>query len=864
LECPAQTSQWLLAPNGDLCLTVTIFVFGIVVLPDQGRDVLSAQKILVIDDKSESVELLTEYLLRPNNYEPLVAYDGEQGLRIALEQQPDLIILDQKMPKKSGLEVLRELRERMIDTPVILMTAFGTESTIIEALRLGACDYITKPFDIDQMLGAIQRGLNSRRSQNRRAQAWEELDGWVKRLGSLHDTSSDKVLNLIVESAVHITQAEEGYLLLLDETGNELYLRAEKNLEDQVARTLRVRVDDSLAGHVLRTGKPVIFNPVEDQQRFRIKTDYLVRSLIIVPLRIAGRMIGVLGVANKQRSEFFTLDDVRLVTSLADYAAIAIENARQFDYVRNALTQRARELNAVYVLNRAFNSTPNADHIINLVLDQLLVAVNAEAGLIGLLDDGNTHWTSRGYLTEFLRQTPFVQWSQGVIARVLRTGQPALLPDVSIETEWPGIPRQTRSVLVVPIIKQSKSIGLICLHSPRTYAFDENNLSFVDSLADYVLVVLENARLWNDVVEGQRKIEAVLDSMADGVFTVDTQMHIQSWNDAAERITGWSEDQVLGRLYKDVLAQPDEMCESTVSSFDAVLQSGFTSISGLEHTVRHRDGHPVIVAISIAPLIDHTGRVTGAVSVFRDISAERKLERSKNEFISMVSHQLRSPLTNIMTSAELLADPQLENNLKSELVQEIQSQCAILSKFVQNIIDIVELESGRGSLKAQPVPLDEVVREQVATFRQAHPMREFRLKLPASLPAVRGDRNKIEVVLHNLIDNAVKYSPSNRPVFVQVGEKTDCVEIRVIDHGQGIAPAQVEQLFEPFIRGDGSDAQRVYGAGLGLYIAKKFVELHGGAITVQSSLGQGSCFSFTLPRWDLFCEPYYSPTPFGE
>ncbi|MBN1936913.1 MAG: GAF domain-containing protein [Anaerolineae bacterium] len=815
---------------------------------------MAGEKILVIDDKAESVELLAEYLLRPNHYVPLIARDGEHGLQMVRDQHPDLIVLDQKMPKKSGLEVLRELREQMIDTPVILMTAFGTESVIIEALRLGACDYITKPFSIDQMLKAIQKGLGNKRTQRNRDHAWDDLQTWVKRLGSLHGTSSDKVLNLIVESAVQVTQAEEGYLLLLDDASNELYLRAEKNLDDQVARTLRVRVDDSMAGHVLQTGKPVLSNPLEDQQQFRVKTGYLVHSMINVPLRTNDHIIGVLGLANKLRSEFFTLADVELASSLADYAAIAIENAQLFDQIRDTLDRRMRELNAIHDLNREFNSTPGVDRVVGLVLDHLVRTVDAEAGMIGLFNNDDARWVSRGYLTEFIRQTPASQWGKGVIERAIKTKQPVLLPDVSTNAGWPGIPARTASALIVPIVRQKKTVGLICLHSSQPYAFDNNSLRFASSLADYVLVALENAQLWNDVVEGQRKIETVLNSMADGVFTIDCQTRIQSWNRAAERITGWSEDEVLGRYCNDILCDQDRssLCEPNKGCplLTALQSDKATLISGVEHIIRHRDGRQVIVALSVAPLADHTGQVSGAVSVFRDISSERMLERSKGEFISMVSHQLRSPLTIIMASAELLADPGLDDELKAGMVEEVQAKCDLLAKFVQNIIDIVELESGKGSVKNQPVPLDEVLQGQLAVFEMAHPERRLVLKLPDQLAPVRGDRIKIATVLDKLLDNAVKYSAQNTPIVVQVSIAPQNATIRVIDQGVGISPEQQEHLFTRFYRGDGSDTQQVYGAGLGLYTAKKFVELQGGEISVQSQLGQGSCFSFTLPWWD--------------
>ncbi len=808
------------------------------------------EKILVVDDKPASVELLAEYLLRPNEYVPLVASDGVQGLQVAIAEQPDLIIVDHRMPKMSGVEMLRELRKRSLDVPVILMTAFGAESVIIEALRLGACDYIAKPFELDEMLSAIERGLEDSSVHRKRNRAWEEFQDRIKRLGSLHGMSAEKVLSLVVDSAVQVTGAEEAYLLLVDESTNELYLRAEKNLGDDVVQGLRMRVQDSIAGHVVRTGQPVLFNPLDANQRFRVKTGYFVNSMINVPLKVDGHVIGVLGVANRLSKEAFARIDVKIVSSLADYASVGIENARLFGQVRLALDRRMKELSAVQILNHEFLRSPGVDRVSHLALLQVVEATGAQAGAIGLNQDDKLTWVVCGYLKA---HESTLAWDQGVIGRVVETGKPALIDNVVDDPDWRGAPAETRSVLVVPVLRGGVVMGVICLHSAQHCAFVPGQLQFVVGVAEYILVVLENARLWNTIAKEQRKIEMILSSMADGVYTVDRDLRIQSWNRAAERITGWSQEQVTGKTCAEVLRTVDasgaSCCERTCLLRGVMIGGSRPVADRTDFTIIHKNGHPVAISCSVAPLLDHAGDVVGGVSVFRDISSMRMLERTKREFISMVSHQLRSPLTSIMASAELLAEPDLSPDLQTEMVQLVQSQCEVLSGFVSDIISVAEVESGTGSLKKQPVPLEMVIFQVIGSFQTSYPDRAFVTRIPQGLGPVSGDAKKLATVLENLVDNAIKYSSEASPITIQVRDTPEQAVVQVIDQGIGIPVEQLDNLFTQFHRGDGSNTQRVYGTGLGLYVAKKFIDMQGGRIWVQSQVGQGSCFSFALPWW---------------
>ncbi|HSR47503.1 MAG TPA: ATP-binding protein [Anaerolineales bacterium] len=334
--------------------------------------------ILIADDNRDIREFLEQAVLIPAGYRVRAVGDGLSAVALTRELLPDLVITDLQMPGMQGLDVIRRIRQDRNGPPVILMTSEGSEQVAIEALRAGAVDYLAKPFEAEQLLAAVGRALAEGRRW--RAVRQEQADAEVsaatleRRLQELEALSLigrtvtavldlDEVLTTVVDAAVRLTGAEEGSLLLLDPASGELYMRASKNFDEEFARTFRLHVKDSLAGQVLATGEPVILDQASPQ---KIKTAYLVHSLLYVPLQVRGRTIGVLGVDNRKAGRSLTAQDRTIMLAMADYAAIAIENAQLYQAseaerrkIETVLTQTESGVlvldpeNRIVLLNRA-------------------------------------------------------------------------------------------------------------------------------------------------------------------------------------------------------------------------------------------------------------------------------------------------------------------------------------------------------------------------------------------------------------------------------------------------------------------------------------------------------------------------------
>jgi PAS domain S-box-containing protein len=305
--------------------------------PKMGRE-----RILLIDNSPQFRSVMGHQVLGGQGYEVLIAKSGSEGLALARDLQPDLIIAGYDLQEMNGLEIVAALKEAGLNIPIILTTAEGSEVLAVRAMRAGVRDYLIKPVTAEAMVDAVQRVLQqhwknqikerlpahllqANRKLERRLRELSTLVHLGKSVTSMRDL--EQVLNQVVEAAVQVTGAEESSLLLVDKSTGQLYMSAAWNIDSKTVHTLRLKVEDSLAGTVVKTGEPII---VSGEDLIKIKTAYLVKCLVYVPLRSHNQVIGVLSVDNRTKPHEFDQHEVQVLSLLADFAAIAIENARLY------------------------------------------------------------------------------------------------------------------------------------------------------------------------------------------------------------------------------------------------------------------------------------------------------------------------------------------------------------------------------------------------------------------------------------------------------------------------------------------------------------------------------------------------------
>jgi signal transduction histidine kinase len=371
-----------------------------------------------------------------------------------------------------------------------------------------------------------------------------------------------------------------------------------------------------------------------------------------------------------------------------------------------------------------------------------------------------------------------------------------------------------------------------------------------------VATSIDNARLYHSVDEQARHLaellrvreqeatqrQAILESIADGVVVASEAEEVVLANAAAERILGMPREKLIGQAIRRLYAA---LLRSTRSkgSDAPVFQWGDRQVMG-----------------SMAPVRMPDGTLLGYVAVFRDVSRERQAERAKSSFIATVSHELRTPLTSIKGYVELMAagavgaiSPQ-----QAKFLEIVEHNTERLVSLVNNLIAVSEMERGSITVQARPVDIKGVVEDALRGCQPQADEKQLSLvsSVPPGLAPARGDPQHIRQILDNLLDNALHYTPCQGRVTVWAAEaslESDGAEpqayvvVSVRDTGVGIAAEDQEKIFERFYRAENALSVEAGGTGMGLAIARSLVEAHGGRIWVESQVGVGSTFSFTIP-----------------
>lgn len=346
---------------------------------------------------------------------------------------------------------------------------------------------------------------------------------------------------------------------------------------------------------------------------------------------------------------------------------------------------------------------------------------------------------------------------------------------------------------------------------------------------------------------------ALLDGAADGIAVVDKDLRLLRFNTAMRDLTGWSPGRVLGGLAPVVLqftSTDGAKLEGDTYPLAAVLAEGKPRPAA-ELMLGQADGEQRWVSGTFSPILDPaTAQPILALAIIRDISAQKEIEQMQRDFVWVVSHELRAPLTAIRGFAKTLVvkDQELSPQSRREFLATVNEQAERLARLVDDLLQVSRIESKRVRVEWTEVPLERLVSELIVQFHSKWGSRRILLDFDPMLPAARVDRAKLDEILINLIDNAIKYSPESTPVRVSAKIVGEEIEVSIADRGFGIAADDVGQLFQKFQRITTNETREIAGTGLGLYIVKGLVEAHGGRVNVVTAPGAGSTFSFTVPR----------------
>lgn len=570
------------------------------------------------------------------------------------------------------------------------------------------------------------------------------------RLAALYEVSSQlgktldlgEVLNQVMDSIIQLTGAERGFLMLYDNENGRLQTRAARNFDQETIEEDAVNISYTVIDRAVKSGEGILSSNAQEDARFSDQTSvvgYQLRSIMCAPLRVRGTTLGAVYVDNRLFSGVFEKDDLGLLVTFANQAAIAIENARLFTQTDQALARRVEELSLFQRIDQQLNRSLDLNQVLSLSLNWAIALTNAAGGSIGLFEELDSEDAEAAKLgtRQVLRLMVFrgeedhsesrlVPLGHPIVRQIMQEKRSVLSRDVTAEESVDGTPANVQ--LAVPIVQEGEITGLITLETQQNVEINREDTAFVERLADRAAVAIKNAKLYE--------------------------------------------------------------------------------------------------AIHAA-------------------------NKAKSDFISLVAHELRVPMTSIKGYTDLmnagLAGPLSDQ--QKQFLEVIRRNLIRMSSLISDLSDINHIESGRMKFDLKPFDLREVVADVADSLRERITTRQqsLHIDIEDELPLVFADAARMGQVISNLMSNANKYTPEGGEIVVRAWPNGRSAYVSIQDNGLGISEEDQQKLFTQFFRAEDKAVREQPGWGLGLSIVRRMVEAQDGEITFESELGAGSTFTFTIP-----------------
>ena len=511
---------------------------------------------------------------------------------------------------------------------------------------------------------------------------------------------------------------------------------------------------------------------------------------------------------------------------------------------------RVRQRDSLIEITRAITQELNLAKLLTRILDISVEMLAGQAGLIALREEQGG-WTVAAY--------------HGISEALLRYLDPLLaaVPDLedAARFELPEINRLlqnlTRTVSLglltgvgLPLIARQQVIGVIFIFRSYSDIFSTNDHSLLQSFADQAAIAVHNAKLYTQVAREKQRMDALLDSAADGIIILAPNHIIERCNPAFGRMLGTPVNNIRGKSHAEIMRWVHKEEGLTLEQAEAgswPLTPNATLY--VEGDLERSDGSYLPVGITYAPLLSSEGSLINIIATIRDITRFREAEEIKRTFISVISHELKTPVALIKGYVGTLRreDVSWDRAVVQDSLAVIEEEADRLTDMIENLLDASRLEAGVLKINLSDVSLVNIIQRIAERFRTQSDRHTIIVDLPSDFPVIMADEDRISQVLSNLFSNAIKYSPDGGEIRISGMMRLDQVIVCVSDQGPGVAPEDIPFIFDRFYRSTKA-TRTTKGAGLGLYLARAVIEAHGGRIWVDPKPGDGARICFSLPR----------------
>jgi signal transduction histidine kinase len=552
----------------------------------------------------------------------------------------------------------------------------------------------------------------------------------------------------------------------------------------------------------------------------------------------------------------------------ADRAQLATlsERGDQMGHLIRALTRmeqdverRFTELATLLDTSRAVVSSLESRQVLDAILEQVQRLLGVNICALVALDERAGEFSiraSRGLSDEYARRVRISPSQPGSpTMRALRSGQPVQVSDTEIDPEYPPELRERaraegyRALVAVPLVAPHAPPTALIVYWRDPHACPPEDINLLASFANQAAMAIENAALFaltdEKLREQSRLLEAIVQSLGDGLILESPAGRVLYCNRRVCDLVGVVPGEAAGQPAAELRARL--LARASGPPAGGPPAGAATDGAPVELTLRRDDGRLLDLRLQDFDVTDERGALIGRGQLWLDVTGDKQLDRMKSALVATVSHELRTPLATIKGNiTSLLADDVVwDPAAQREFLEVASAETDRLSALVTDLLDLSRLQAGTLVIRREPCALEPLALRAADRARPA-PGPRLALAIPPDLPLVAADPARIEAVLRNLIENAVKYAPPGSPIGVRAAVADGAVRVELADGGRGIPPEHRERIFERFYRLDAGLARQTGGAGLGLAICKGFVEAHGGRIWVEPDAA-GTVFCFTLP-----------------
>jgi PAS domain S-box-containing protein len=660
------------------------------------------------------------------------------------------------------------------------------------------------------------------------------------------------VLERVLKLSLENVSGESGSVIVLDEQGNPLdsIIVIKNKVIQETTDQLKFTIDKGLAGWVLKNRESALISDTSQDKRWQAppkgdSTKAVPKSVVAAPLIVRENVVGIMTLTHPDPG-FFNQEHLELVQAISDQAAFAVFNARLYA----ASERRAGVMTALAESASAIGASLQLDKVLQTILEQTTEALEVEAVSLGLVEPDGKELVFRAATGERSKQLlgMRIKMGQGVAGWVAKEGKGQIVQDTS------GDPRfyakvdettgyKTRAIACAPIRAHGKVIGVLEALNPRSGNFESDALPVLDGIGNLAGTAIEHAQLFEQMQAARARYGELFEDSIDPILITDWEGNIIEANRQAELLIGFDEE-TLRKMnvhhfhkadYKVLGPDLSKLKQGDSLSYESILQGQGSNQIGVEVYV-------------------HRITVDGGEQlqwILRDITERKKLDSLREDLASMIYHDLRSPLANVVSGLdvlEMMLPADKDPTVRSVLDIAMRSTERV-QRLVNSLLDASRMEAGQRIGNPEPNAVADLVQAALESVAPTAQSKDIPLEagVVKGLPKVLVDSEMTRRVLINLLENAIKYSQENQKVVVGAKRAGDFVEFWVQDQARGIPKAELERIFEKFARVQIGATGNTKGLGLGLAYCKLAVEGHGGKIWVESQVGKGSRFAFTMP-----------------